>query len=601
MIRGRHVLRCCLAVVCAGLLGAAVRHGLAAEPARDLPGRIAALVEGLDDDRFGVREESRRELIRVAADPATRDETLRLLWPRANDPKLPFETRETLRALVPPDFAPPSTAETKPTRSTVPTESEIDGWLRDLDAASYAEREQAVTHLQAAAELPAAAGPLLWQLRREFAKAEPSPDALRRIRTIWEAALRTWVTTEPPLWQPPVPSDAEITAAVDRLASAVHLPGVVDWLQPGIVAEREVQLLLSVDAAAPRVEAALKKKLEDAALNAAAVNRVDKLYVAARPAMAAEFWQDGRHHSTQHLLIGVPNQPEGAPRASLFDRCDDKVAHCVSGNSLSPGDHPVGIFFPHPSEMQNRAQFHLVNLPTPRRRMAYAYEAPANGTSADELLRIDVRRRREITARTVARFFEEKRPLTEREIDMLALLDPVETARFVGKHLLSVDDERYDSGSPQAFGNGSRHGWTCYILTTLAIPESGEAVAAAIDKDRVLPPTEEKPYRIDWVAALYLAETAPWRKVDDWLAAQLDRTEPISVREPQAADVGASCAARLLKRAGRDPSQFGLERHEFPELIDLENPGYRFTKPESRAEVKRWWNERRNADANLTR
>jgi hypothetical protein len=30
----------------------------------------------------------------------------------------------------------------------------------------------------------------------------------------------------------------------------------------------------------------------------------------------------------------------------------------------------------------------------------------------------------------------------------------------------------------------------------------------------------------------------------------------------------------------------------FDELIDLENPGYRFTKPEGREKVKRWWAEK---------
>lgn len=569
-----------------------------AEPSSDLSSRVGALIEQLDDDRFGVREEARRDLTKLAAAAATRDETLRLIYPRIGDAKVPFETREVLRTLVPSDYVPPTTRqEGASPPATVPTSADFDSWLDDLDAASFADRERAATRLAAAAEQPAAAGRLLWHLRTKFAKTHPTPDSLRRIRTVWDAALRTWITAEPAPWNPPRPTDEEIAVAIDRVAATATQPGVPEWLQPTVMAEREVQLFLSIDEAAPRVAAALKQRLNDETLRPSAINRIDKLYVAARPAMAAEFWQSGRHHSTQHLLIDVPNQPEGALRASHFDRCDDKVAHCVSGNSLSPGDHPVGIFFPHPSDAQGQAQFHLVNLPTPRRRMAYDYEAPTRTTSADELLRIDVRRRREITARTTARLLEEKRVLTEREIDMLAQIDPAEAARFAEKYLLAVADERYDSGSPQAFGNGSRHGWTCYILSTLAIPEAGKAVAAAVDKNRVLEPIDAKPYRIDWVAALYLAEVAPWPEVDAWLASHLDRTEAISIREPQAADVGASCAARLLRRAGRNPSEFDLEQQEFPELIDLENPGHRFTKPESRAAVKKWWREKQAAEA----
>jgi len=61
----------------------------------------------------------------------------------------------------------------------------------------------------------------------------------------------------------------------------------------------------------------------------------------------------------------------GGVRPTHFDRCDDRSAHYVSGNSLSPGDYPVGVAFSHPR--QENAFFDLVNLPTPRRRMAYPY------------------------------------------------------------------------------------------------------------------------------------------------------------------------------------------------------------------------------------
>lgn len=581
----------------AAFLLAATISILAAAPPAELGQRVAALVAQLSDDRFGVREEARRELTALAAAPATQTEVRSLLTPRAVDPKLPFEVREILQALVPPSTKPKDNevAETAEART-----NRVAACLDDLDADSFERREQAVTQLTALAEQPAVAGPLLWQIKDRLTEANASVDSLRRLRTVWEIALRTWVTTNPPLWKSPVVDDATIDAVLDRYTSAKEDPNRPDWLQPYALAERELLLMLTCDDVAPRVTAALKRRLEATDLTPATAGRLERVYIQARPAMAAEFWQSGRHHSVQHLLIGVPNQPAGAPRPSLFDHCDEKVARCVSGNSLAPGEHPVGIFFPHPSDMQGDAQFHLVNLPTPRRRMAYAYEVPAATTSAEELLRIDVRRRREISARTLARLTENKRPLSERETDMLAHLDPTETARFAKKYLLSVADERYDSGSPQAFGNGSLHGWFCFVLSTLDVPESGEAIAAAIDKRRILEPTDAKPYRIEWVALLDVSKSSPWPGLDAWLAGQVERTEAINVREPDAADVGASAAALLLHRNGRDPDEFFLQRRDFPELIDLGNPGYRFTKPEGRAAVKTWWREKQ-ADRDISK
>ena len=62
--------------------------------------------------------------------------------------------------------------------------------------------------------------------------------------------------------------------------------------------------------------------------------------------MAAEIWEDHQHGTVQYLLIGVPQYPERMTRATFFDKIDDTTAHCVSGNSLAPGDYPVGIAIP---------------------------------------------------------------------------------------------------------------------------------------------------------------------------------------------------------------------------------------------------------------
>ena len=73
--------------------------------------------------------------------------------------------------------------------------------------------------------------------------------------------------------------------------------------------------------------------------------------------------------SEQHLLVGVPTLSRRRGKAHLFRPRRRSRGTLPSGNSLAPGDYRVGEAFPHPR--QENAFFHLVSLPTPRRRMAY--------------------------------------------------------------------------------------------------------------------------------------------------------------------------------------------------------------------------------------
>ena len=116
----------------------------------------------------------------------------------------------------------------------------------------------------------------------------------------------------------------------------------------------------------------------------------------------------------------------------------------------------------------------------------------------------------------------------------------------------------------------------------------------------MLLPVEETPYRMDWVALLVVAERYPWPGRDAWLAEHIASTDAINIREPEAADVGASVAAVLVRASGGSESEFNLRRHEFPELIDLENPGFGFTRPEGRTAVEKWWHERAAREASKT-
>ena len=136
---------------------------------------------------------------------------------------------------------------------------------------------------------------------------------------------------------------------------------------PQDVAEGELIDLLIYDAWTPKVRDALAMRLESQEdLPPEALERLDRLYDLCQPAMAAEIWVERSHNTVQYLLVDVPQRVEQAERTTHFDRIDDKMAHCVSGNSLAPGDYPVGIGLPptHPlNPVKEGRLFHLINLP----------------------------------------------------------------------------------------------------------------------------------------------------------------------------------------------------------------------------------------------
>ena len=230
--------------------------------------------------------------------------------------------------------------------------------------------------------------------------------------------------------------------------------------------------------------------------------------------MVAEYWVGRRQYGEQHLLVGVPTRSEGAARATCFDRVDEHWAHCTSGNALVPGDYRVGEAFPHPR--QDNAFFHLVSLPTPRRRMAYV-----SCGNADEQKRLAA-----ISRRTLDHVLADKRPLSEPELLMLEQLDPAKVSRFAGRYFLLVDDGGMSqSGVRRLGGRPSRFGMICARLAIDggkdAMPGLGEAIA----KNRFLPPTLLAPYRLECLAALSIAARDPWPGVDGWLADRVAQSE----------------------------------------------------------------------------
>jgi hypothetical protein len=559
--------------------------------------QVEALVAKLTDENFSIRDEARRKLETLATAEESAAAVRRIIEARLAVKSGDWESRATLEAIR---RRLPQTSATAINEPAVAPEA-IDAVFRELESDKFAVREAAAERLRPLAEKPATCALVMDRIKRRLDEPKHDVESIRRLAPLWTKAWSTWLTnpTADAVKPPPV-DDAAIAAQIDRLLAPLprgfHAAHAL--LSPHAAAERELLYLLARDDTFERTRDALTKRMENAEkdmLDLDTFERLQKVYDWSRPAMVAEFWQQGEQRSLQHLLIGVPNQPVGAANPSLFDRCDEKFAHCVSGNSLTPGDWPVGVFFPHPSDVLHDAQFHLKNLPTPRRRLAYEYEVPTT-LSRERQVAIDSARRKPITRRTCERLLELKRPLVTKELDMLDFLDPEEVSKFVGPYLQGTADVRTEVQSLGSFGNGSVHGDFCYKISAIGTATAGPALAAAIEKQRVLEPTEDHPFRMDWLSLLVLTDRVEWPGCDEWLAAQVDKTDAIKLNDPKAATVGASCAALLLRRHGRVPSEFGLQQHSFAELVDLENPGFRFNDAGGAKAVKSWWQQLKESE-----
>ena len=192
--------------------------------------------------------------------------------------------------------------------------------------------------------------------------------------------------------------------------------------------------MLSQDREVPRVKAAIEAHLRGK-LEPAGTAALKDLLEFTRPALVAECWCSGSQTLEQHLIVGQPMYVAGH-NPSHFDKADDRVAHCVSGNSLTPGDYPVGVAFPAPHWDNPRQQgfFDLINLPTPRQQIAYSYYVKTDPAA----------RLAKLSRRTLDGFLAEKKLLSDAELGMLGQLDAREVSRFANRYLLLVEDGMVD-------------------------------------------------------------------------------------------------------------------------------------------------------------
>lgn len=450
----------------------------------------------------------------------------------------------------------------------------------ELDANDWPARRLASDRLRWYLERPALAGPIMTVLAARLDGAPLSPEARRETQALYERARGVWLLGDTSGWQPPAADDAQLARWLDAVAlgdgpaDAPQAPAIARAAQ---AARRDLLNLLANDAEVPRVRQALEARLAEAG-DAAARERLQDLLDWTRPAMVAEFWQSGQHRGIQHLLVDVPNFSEGARRPSHFDRIDDTTAHCISGHSLSAGDYPVGVLFPHPQ--QELAQFHLVNLPTPRRRMAYEYE----------VRRPDAARLADISRRTLRRLIDAGRPLDQRHLLMLRHLDARAVSEAAGDFFRRIDDVPTAEGPFYlAQAKPSPHNLLCYVLAQGGTREAAPALQAALREGRILPPTPEAPYRLPWIALLSIAARDPWPGCEVWLVEAVDNADPLDLTEPEGADVGGTAAGILLARHGQDPTRFELEFWQDDILTDLACPAARFVRPEGRQRFAAWW------------
>lgn len=542
---------------------------------------IAKLLGDLDSDHFVVRREAAAHLRRMARRPEMR----RMLAEEFERVLLSSETSLEVRSQLERLRVDADLPRAVPEPSAKTSAEEVQRLVGQLDDASYARRLGAARRLEWLLRDPEAVVLIVAALRERLSSAELSADARHWLEPIWGRARGLWLATDPATWRLPPVGDEQIARWIDDLARPVPQGARPEAWPVHRDAARELRDLLARDEYVSRVRKAIEARLAAGNVAPPGAARFQELIELCRPAMVAEFWQGGHHRGIQHLLIGVPSQSPGAPRPSHFDRIDDKVAHCVSGTNLSEGNYPVGVAIAHPN--QKDAIFHLVNLPTPRRRMAYEYLVK----------RDEARRYAELSRRTFDRLLKIGQPLGGGDLLMLRQLDPRELSRFAGKFFLAVADDRlaYD-GIEWTGTQGSRHNLLCVYLAANGTREAAPELLEAIKRHRILPPRAEAPYQMAWIAALSIAARDPWPEVDTWLAAQIGRSDPLVIgREGHPPELGATAAAILLARHGRTPSQFGLEPARDDVLDDLGLKAQRFTAPDWRAKVLKWWEERQVA------
>lgn len=570
----------------------AVVQRTAASPANDVEpcstaDSIDKWIEQLDSPRYSIRAAAKARIESLLARPETIGPTIAACRAALHREDLSFEARHQLTQwTLPTADAPSSTTESEPRQEDriVLSDKDLHREIMALVSDSFSRRQAAKIRLSAAVRDPSACVAAIAILSERLDSNIQDPADLMEWRAAFAAAVAQWLLAAPA-------PELSWTIGDNRIEHWLVLitvgAGSSDPLaqQRAMAAHAQLQLALADERSRGRTTAALQRRL-DGPLSPEARRAVAQLIELTHPAMVAEYWANGRHQGEQHLLVGVPSQAPGAARPSHFDRIDDQWAHCVSGNTLSPGLYPSNVAVPHP--MSEEAFFHLINLPSPRDRLAYAHRV-----KQDDSLRL-----KQISRRTVDRLLTPPHPLTEAETIMLAQLDPGEVARFAGEYFSRVEDGPFSDplGPLRLGGRPSRFGLLCAVLAEHPNRRAAPALLTAIERRRFSPPTSACPYRMEYLAALAIARGDAWEAAEQWLASQT--AETINLVEDQRKDppeLGATAAALLVRRRQASLEGMGLYPVADPVLSALEIEGYRFARADDRRRFDAWWKSQKAA------
>ena len=520
----------------------AIAPAQAVDPAKtSVQGELRQTIADLGADDFYAREQATRTIERWHADPQRSADLLVEARRQLADSGLSADARRVLESLV--------QRSDRKLPSAVPAAAEIGAALDDLDAAEFDRRWGASRMIEQWLLDRVAIVELFEQLkaRQQLADDSPSRESQRHLQRLAGQARHVWLNSNPEKHPLRPLQSAQVSEQIRLISLATDFrdddeENLPDWS----LAEWTVIDRLANPGDTETVVKLIEQRLLDERTTDEGRRRLEALVGWTRPAMVAEIWYGPRHEVIQHLLIGVPSHAVGAPNPSHFDRIDDRVAHCVSGNSLSPGDWPVGRFFPNPHINGRGSQFFLVNLPTARARLAYE-------TQVD---RPEAVRYRELSQRTTARWNDEAEPLTAAEIIMLMRLDRSAVLEFLPKYIDRTKDVALDD-SAEAITNSeftTNLSLVSAVACRIGTAEVGRALAEAIERNRVDPQAEGHA----WLAVLMIGEQSPWGSLDTKLLKLAELPDGPASGESTEVDLRATAAAALISRAGRSPSVFGL-------------------------------------------
>ncbi len=544
---------------------------------------IDRTLAALDDEDFSKRGKAQQRLERWIEEPRLASFLSGRLVRILHAPDTSFEVRARVEALakgLPESPLPPAVDK--------PLASEIVPLLDRLNSDSSAERDSAQRRIRLMFQSVELISPLWIELKQRASAPGLTATGRRELEPLLDDARRAWLLADPASVPLPAISDEQINAWVDSLAEIDETDSLGRFRRD--LAERELLDATARDEVRPRVLATLERRIAAADENVTATLR--QIVDFSKPAMAAEVWghelgnwEHRQHKTVQYLIVGLPQFNEMAQHATHFDRIDETTAHCVSGNSLNEGDYPVRMAIPHPEATQE-VMFHLTNLPTPRRRLAFEYQV-----QRDEALRL-----REISGRTLDDFVARQSVLSEQQVVLLAQLDPRIASTFVGAYFRTVPNRPLVTTNTELQGQLTVHGGLCHMMARAGTREAVPALEELARSGR-LEPTYESPYQIAWIAALTIAERDPWPGVDDWLARLVDLKTPLVSNLEVPPELGASAAAMLLNRHGASTRPFGLEPTGETATEKLRFVGFRFSTDRDRQDVTRWWEKQKGAVA----